>query len=373
MRLRRASFFKGIFMIVMVVILGVVAFLQHPLFGQVPKGERLEEIKHSAHFSNGVFQNQIPSPMRTQDQSELSLWMENLFGKKGQVRPPQAVPSIKTDLKALDVNVDTAVWMGHSSWYLQLAGKRILVDPVFSTHAAPVPFVVKAFEGSNLYSAEDMPPIDVMLISHDHYDHLDYATAKALKDKVAQVITGLGVGAHLQRWGYDMDKVHEQDWYNEVELGNGLKLVAAPARHFSGRTLKRNQSLWLGFALLSPGRRVFLSGDSGYGPHFAEFGQKYGPFDWISLDTGQYDVRWANVHMNPEQAAQAASDLRTQYFTPGHIGRFSISRHDWDDPFKRISQASVNRDYVLITPLIGQAMVLDKPEESSSAWWEALH
>lgn len=373
MRFKRATLFKGILMLLIAAIVGVVAFLQHPLFGQVPKGEQLEQIKHSAHYADGIFQNQIPSPMCTQDQSELSLWMENLFGKKGQVRPPQAVPSVKTDLKALDPNVDTAVWMGHSSWYLQLAGKRILVDPVFSTDAAPVPFVVKAFDGSNLYSAEDMPPIDILLISHDHYDHLDYATAKALEGKVAQVIAGLGVGAHFERWGYDMAKVHEQDWYDEVDLGNQLKLVVSPARHFSGRTLDRNKSLWLGFALISPNRRVFLSGDSGYGPHFAEFGQKYGPFDWISLDTGQYDVRWANVHINPEQAAQAAADLRTKYFTPGHIGRFSISRHDWDDPFKRISQASLQRDYVLITPVIGQAIALEQPEASSSRWWESLH
>ena len=149
-----------------------------------------------------------------------------------------------------------------------------------------------------------------------------------------------------------------------------LTVHVVPARHFSGRTFKRDQSLWIGFALVSPKRRLFFSGDSGYAPHFAEVGRRLGPFDWVTLDMGQYDPRWANVHMNPEQAAQAAEDLKAEALTPGHAGRFSLSPHDWDDPFKRITTASKGRRYALWTPEIGRPIHLDGRKQDSSAWWE---
>ncbi|MBE2321402.1 MBL fold metallo-hydrolase, partial [Solirubrobacter sp. CPCC 204708] len=170
-------------------------------------------------------------------------------------------------------------------------GKRLLIDPVFSTSAAPLPWVNAAFPGTSIYSAADMPEIDGLLISHDHYDHLDYPSIQSLQPKVKEVIVGLGVGAHFEAWGYDTRQVHEADWNDSLQLGPDVQVVVTPARHFSGRTFTRDRSLWVGFALLSPHRRLFVSGDSGYGPHFAEVGQKYGPFDWVALDAGQYDPR----------------------------------------------------------------------------------
>ncbi|MCZ8403818.1 MBL fold metallo-hydrolase [Achromobacter xylosoxidans] len=352
-------------------VVGVIAFLQQPVFGDLPSGDRLARIERSPNHAGGVFHNQIDTPMRTTDQSEWSMWMQTLFGEKGQVRPLGAIPAIKIDLKALDPAQDLVVWLGHSSFFMQLGGQRLLIDPVFSVNAAPVPGVNKAFEGASVYTAGDMPEIDALLISHDHYDHLDFPSIQALKPKVRQVIAGLGVGAHFERWGYDMNRVREADWNEVFALTPQVRVHVTPARHYSGRTFTRDQSLWVGFALVSPERRYFFSGDSGYGPHFAEIGQRLGPFDWAALDAGQYDPRWANVHMNPEQAAQAAEDLRTHVLMQAHVGRFTIAPHDWDDPFKRIVAASEGRSYSLWTPEIGQPVYLDGRAQSFTAWWQS--
>ncbi|WP_228738349.1 MBL fold metallo-hydrolase [Xanthomonas euvesicatoria] len=352
-------------------VLGVFAYLQQPAFGELPSGERLERMTLSPNYVGGAFLNQVDTPMKTTDQSEVSMWMQTLLGDKGQTRPPNAVPAVKTDLKALDPAQDLVVWLGHSAYFVQLGGQRLLIDPVFSTNAAPIPRANEAFEGTNLYTADDVPEIDALLISHDHYDHLDYPTVRALQLKVRQVIVGLGVGAHFERWGYDMSRVHEADWNEAVEFTPLVHVHVTPARHFSGRTLTRDQSLWVGFALISPERRLFFSGDSGYGPHFTEIGQRLGPFDWVALDAGQYDPRWANVHMNPEQAAQAADDLRTHVLMQAHVGRFSIAPHSWDDPFKRIVAATRGHDYALWTPEIGQPVYLDGRAQSFTAWWES--
>nr|WP_288255800.1 MBL fold metallo-hydrolase [uncultured Pseudomonas sp.] len=352
-------------------VVGVVGYLQHPVFGALPSGERMARIERSPNHANGSFHNQIDTPMRTTDQSEWSMWMQNLFGEKGQPRPPGTIPAVKTDLRALARTQDAVIWLGHSSYFVQLGGQRILIDPVFSTNAAPIPMVNRAFDGTSLYTADDLPEIDALLISHDHYDHLDYPSIRALMPKVRQVIVGLGVGAHFEAWGYDASRVREIDWNESVELESHVQIHATPARHYSGRTFERDQSLWVGYALISVERRLFFSGDTGYGPHFSEIGQRLGPFDWVALDMGQYDPRWANVHMTPEQAAQAAEDLRANVLTPAHAGRFSISPHDWDEPFKRISVASQGRAFSLWTPEIGRPIHLDGREQTFTAWWTA--
>lgn len=349
--------------------LAILTYLQHPLFGQLPSEKQLVRIEQSKNYAGGAFQNQLATPLLTTDESQFSIMLSNSL-RKGSPRPPAAIPAVKTDFKALDVGDDLVVWLGHSSYFVQLAGRRILIDPVFSTNAAPIPLANEAFEGTSLYSAEDFPDIDVLLISHDHYDHLDYPTALALRSKVKRVVVGLGVGAHFKRWGYDAGQIHETDWNETVAESPELTIHVVPARHFSGRTLTRDQSLWVGFALVSAKRRLFFSGDSGYGPHFAEVGQRLGPFDWATVDAGQYDPRWAYVHMTPEEASQAASDLRARAFTPGHAGRFSISPHDWDDPFKRIAITTAGREYELWTPEIGQAIHLDGRKQTFTRWWE---
>ncbi|WP_339460303.1 MBL fold metallo-hydrolase [Pseudomonas sp. EA_105y_Pfl2_R69] len=348
------------------------AFFQHPLFGQHPEGNRLSLVEQSTNYRNGIFHNQTDSPLHTSDSSELSILIDSLVSERGQPRPEGVIPSTKTDLKALDVNEDMVIWLGHSSYFVQLDGKRILLDPVFSANAAPIPMANRAFAGTSIYTAEDMPDIDFLLITHDHYDHLDYPTITALQSKVGQVVTGLGVGTHFEAWGYPTDRISELDWYDAVSL-EGLSIYATPARHFSGRTFDRNRSLWVGFALTTVSSRIFFSGDSGYAQHFTEVGNRYGPFNWVALDAGQYDPRWANVHMNPEEAAQAAEDLRAAAFTPGHVGRFSLAPHDWNDPFIRITTASKGRSYELWTPTIGSPIHLDGRGQKYAPWWETTN
>ncbi|GFM88502.1 MBL fold metallo-hydrolase [Pseudomonas cichorii] len=347
-------------------------YMRQPVFGQLPQGERLARIQASPNYVNGAFQNQEDTPFLTNGATQLSIRIDNFFAQKGKPRPAHDIPTQKTDLRSLDPQDDLVVWLGHSSWYVQLNGKRILIDPVFSDHAAPLPGVVTAFGGTNIYSVQDMPWIDVLLLTHDHYDHIDYPTILALKPLVKQVVTGLGIGAHFESWGYDAARVHELDWYDSYEVSKDLKLHATPARHYSGRTLTRNQALWVGFALESPQRRLFFSGDSGYGSHFAEIGKRFGPFDWVSLDSGQYDPRWAHLHMNPEEAAQAANDLGARVLTPGHVGRFSLASHDWNDPFRRLTVASEGRGYALWTPMIGQPVHFDGRAQTFEAWWNSV-
>lgn len=265
------------------------AYIQHPKFGKLPDGERLGTIQKSPNYVDGEFRNQVPTPTLTENSGFVEVLVSNLFTKSVRPRPGAPIPSIKTDLKALDPVKDTVVWMGHSSYFVQLGGKRLLIDPVFSVSAAPVSFANKAFEGTSIYTAEDMPAIDYLLITHDHWDHLDYPSVKALEPKVRHVVGGLGVGNYFEQWGYSKEKIHEADWDTAVKLDAGFTIHVLPARHYSGRLLTRNRTLWAAFALEASDRRIFFSGDSGYGPHFREIGQRFKSFDLAVLDTGQYD------------------------------------------------------------------------------------
>lgn len=350
--------------------LGACAFLQHPKFGSHPEGGRLERVAHSPYYADGEFRNLIATPVLAGDTSTFSILAKNLFEHIENLRPNLPVPTSKTDLKALPLDQDMVIWLGHSSYFVQLAGKRILIDPVFSDYASPVPFSIQAFEGTNLYNVDDLPGVDVLLITHDHWDHLDYATLTALKDKVRQVLVPLGVGAHLESWGYATAKIHEADWYEKLDIGRGFAIHLVPARHYSGRWLTRNKTLWTGFVLESEKHRILFSGDTGYGPHFKELAQRFGSFDLVALDMGQYDSRWPYIHMNPEEAAQAAVDLHARALLPAHVGRFNLARHAWNEPFERISAASGNKPYRLLIPMMGEPLLLDAKAHRFSKWWD---
>ena len=350
---------------------GILIFLQRPQFGQLPAGKRQLSIENSPNYADGEFQNLLPTPTLENSKGFFAATIEYLFAKKDRLVPDRPVPVIKTDLKSLDRKQDLMIWLGHSSYFIQLGGRTILIDPVFSDYASPVSFANKAFPGTNLYSASDMPEIDYLLISHDHWDHLDYPTIMALKTKIGRVITGLGVGAHFERWGFSPETILEADWNTEL-IFDGLTVHALPARHFSGRSLTRNRTLWLAFALITTERRIFFSGDSGYGPHFKDIGGKFDGFNLVALDTGQYDDGWPYVHMKPEEAIRAAEDLKAMVLLPSHIGRFSIANHSWDDPFIRIKDASENKAYQLITPLIGEPVYLNGTDKDYPRWWESL-
>ena len=345
------------------------AYLQQTRFGALPGGTRLQAVERSSHYVDGEFRNVIATPMRTQDSRFASNLMLMLFDRNPNLRPAAALPVTQVDFTALSPDEDVVVWLGHSSYYVQLNGKRILIDPVFSTNASPLPLTNLAFPGTSPYTADDLPPIDLLLVTHDHWDHLDYDSVKALLPKVGQVVVGLGVGEFFDQYGYPADRIHEADWNDVLEPVPGLRIHVLPARHYSGRMLTRNKTLWVAFALESPQRRLFFSGDSGYGPHFREIGERFGGFDLVALDMGQYDKRWANIHMTPEEAALAAEELRTRTLVPAHIGRFSIARHSWDEPLERITTASEGKSYRLSTPRIGEPLDLRDEGQQFSRWW----
>ncbi|MCX8004004.1 MAG: MBL fold metallo-hydrolase [Burkholderiaceae bacterium] len=331
----------------------------HPKFGAEPEGERLERARRSPQYADGEFRNPVPTPVLVEGQSTLAIIVNAALDPAPNLRPTEPVPVVRTDLKALDPRRDTIVWLGHSFFFVLFAGQRILVDPVFSPYAAPVPFSNRAFEGTTLYAADDLPDIDLLLITHDHWDHLDYDTITALQPKVAKALVPLGVGAHLEHWGYAPGQIDEADWYDTLSVEPGFDVHVVPARHYSGRLLTRNKTLWAGFVLESSGRRLLFGGDSGYGPHYEEIGRRFGGFDLVALDMGQYDPRWPLIHMTPEEAAQAAVDLNAQALLPAHVGRFSIARHPWNEPFERISRASAGKPYRLLTPPIGGVVHVD--------------
>lgn len=366
----------GLVALVAIVLLGAFAFLQRAEFGADPEASLMTR---SPNYANGEFHYPIPTSVIAEGQSGLSITFSDLTHPVDKLEPAQAIPTLKLDLKALNPQQDTLVWLGHSSYYVQMAGRRILVDPLFKPHAGPVSFAGRAFEGTNLYTAEDMPDIDLLLITHDHWDHLDFETVTALRSKTKQVLVPLGVGAHFQQWGYAKDKVNEADWYEKLALrnlsvdansnANNLAIHIVPARHYSGRALSRNKTLWAGFVLESDKRRILLSGDTGYGPHFKEIGKRFGSFDLVALDIGQYDPRWPTIHMNPEEASLAAQELNAKALLPAHVARFNLARHPWDEPFERINSESKNKTYRLLTPKIGEAVNLGNEGQQFSSWW----
>jgi L-ascorbate metabolism protein UlaG (beta-lactamase superfamily) len=354
--------------VVIALSIGACAYL-HPTLGQLPDGARQARIEASPNYRDGQFQNQIDTPMRTNAFTLPFAWIRGWFEPRDRPRPTTALPTTRTDLRQLPRDQDTVVWLGHSSYFVQLGGRRVLIDPVFGTSAAPLPGMVRAFDGTSIHSAADMPDVDYILISHDHYDHLDHASMREMQPKTRRIVAGLGIGAHFEHWGYPVEKLQEADWNTVLEFDPGLKIHVLPARHYSGRFFKRNQSLWVSFALETPQRKLYFSGDSGFGPHFEEIGRRLGPFDLAALDSGQYNPRWGNIHMNPEEASRAAELLGTRALLTAHAGRFTLARHAWDEPFRFAEAAASSKPYRLLTPRIGEPVRLADRQQRFERWW----
>lgn len=350
---------------------GIWLFTNQPKFGKPPAGERLERIKKSKQYKNGKFENSSYTPDLTEGANFFTVLIQFFFERNKQREPKAKIPTQKTDLLHLDPKQDVLVWFGHSSYFIQLDGKTFLIDPVFSGSVSPVSMIGGAFAGADVYKPADFPSIDYLLISHDHWDHLDYETVLELKPKVKQVICGLGTGSHLEHWGYDANKIIERDWHELVDLGNGFSITLTPARHFSGRSFKRNQVLWVSFVLKTPSMKLYLGADSGYDTHFKEIGEQYGPFDLALLECGQYSKNWKYIHMMPEETIQAAIDLKTEKAMAVHWGKFALANHAWDDSINRASTAAKEKHVNLITPMIGEAVLL-KSEQSFGEWWKSV-
>jgi len=358
------------FAIVALLALTIAAYMRLPKFGSIPKGERLERIKKSPHFQDGIFKNLSETPQMT---NEKGFWQmtKEYFAAKDK-KPPAKIPSVQTNLNELPANEDVLIWFGHSSYFIKVDGKTILVDPVFCGNASPFSFSVKAFDGTDDYGVDDLPNIDYLVITHDHWDHLDYKTVKELKPKVVKVITGLGNGAHFERWGYDTNDIIEMDWFEKMGFDNGIIFHTTPARHFSGRGFIHKKSLWVSFVLETPNLKIFIGGDSGYDSHFSEIGNTFGDIDLAILENGQYNHSWKYIHMHPDQVLQAGNDLNAKGIFPVHSMKFALANHAWNTPLKTISELNKETKFNLVTPIIGQKVRLTDTAQEFAEWWEEL-
>ncbi len=341
-----------------------------PQFGANATGSRLERIKSSPHYKEGQFRNLAETPMYGEN---TSLWQSMVkFMKGGKNREPDAViETIEFIANSANPDETSVTWFGHSTILLQIASKNILIDPVFSNHASPFTFMgPKAFPYSHPYSLDDLPEIDAIIISHDHYDHLDYETILKIKEKVSQFYVPIGLGAHLEKWGISANQITEAEWWEEYQFDQEILFACVPMRHFSGRGIAdRNKTLWAGWVIKSEKHTIIHTGDSGYGDHFKQIGEKYGPFDLTMVECGQYNEGWPYIHMTPEETVQAHIDMDGKLLMPIHWGRFNLSLHTWTDPAERVSAASNDKNVDLITPVPGQVVALSNPL-AYYEWWK---
>lgn len=347
--------------------------MQKANFGELPKGDRLERIKKSQNFKEGKFRNIEYTPDLTEGYNMFSVLYSFIFLKTERTKPIDSIPSSKTNISELAPDQDVLIWFGHSSYFMQADGKKILVDPVFSGSSSPVPGTTEAFKGTDIYTTDDFQDIDYLFLTHDHWDHCDYKTLLELKQKVKIVICGLGVGQHLEKWGYNKNKIIEQDWDDQVTLDNGFIVNTVTSRHFSGRGFSRNKSLWVSFVLQTPTMKIFIGGDSGYGVHFAEIGNRFGEFDIAILENGQYDKKWKYIHMIPEEVLQAALDLKAKRLLPAHSAKFKLGSHPWDEPLKRITKLNEEVNIPLVTPIIGEQVNIKDDTQVFSQWWVGIN
>ncbi|HEY5825786.1 MAG TPA: MBL fold metallo-hydrolase, partial [Cyclobacteriaceae bacterium] len=310
----------GLILLIVVLSATIFLFMQQATFGKDPSGKQLERILKSPNYKDGKFQNLRETPMLAPDVSYPKLILDFFITKHPNTEPDKTLPSVQTDLKAISSDKPVIIWFGHSSYLIKTNGKNFLMDPVLSGNASPVSFTGKSYPGADVYSTDDFPELDGVLISHDHYDHLDYKTILKLNEKTKHFYVPLGIGTHLMHWGIDENKISEFDWWEDVDLGDSVKITSTPAKHFSGRGFGRFKSLWTSYVIQTPTHRFYLGGDSGYDDHFKEIGDKFGPFDIVFLECGQYNVKWPFIHMMPEQTVQASIDLKAKVLMPVHWG-----------------------------------------------------
>ena len=294
-----------------------------------------------------------------------------IFNQQKDKTPGEPIPLRELDASLLKEGEGPTLYrLGHSSILLRLGEDLVLIDPVFSKRASPVQWLgPRRFHPVPL-DVDALPEITAVVISHNHYDHLDKGTIRQIADRVGYFVAPLGVGAHLQQWGVEEEAIIELDWWEELELGD-LTLAATPAQHFSGRGLTdRNETLWASWVIQGAGANLFFSGDSGYFDGFREIGERYGPFDLTMIENGAYNEAWRSVHMMPEESVQAHIDLRGRAMLPIHNSTFDLSTHAWYDPLQRVTALAAERGVQLLTPVIGAPVQVLAPQPTF-AWWRA--
>ena len=337
--------------------------------GRQPSGERLARLEQSPQFVDGRFVNTLPAQNDGPSFEAIKEWF---FGDKTLREPQAPLPVIERVAADFATPSDDLriTWFGHSSMLIELDGRRILTDPVWGDYASPGPlFGVKRFYSPPI-PLGDLPPLDAVVLSHDHYDHLNEETIRALAERVPRFIAPLGLGAHLEYWGVPPERIVELDWWEQVDVA-GVTVVCTPARHFSGRHLTdRNATLWASWSMLGETQRVFFSGDTALFPGFEDIGARLGPFDVTMMEVGAYNASWSDVHMGPEQAVVAHQMVRGRQMMPIHWGTFNLAFHGWTEPVERLLVAAEAAGIDVAVPRPGET--LRTPLPATPRWWPEL-
>ncbi len=358
--------------ILLVVIGGVIFVKISPEFGGKHTLIDVERYSKSTNFKKGQFENLSSTNMDMSFGETMETLADFIKGTQN-AKPDFELPVEKVDSLNWEQNDSTnrLVWFGHSSFLIKLDGKNILIDPMMGKVAAPHPWLgVDRYSTELPIEIEKLPKIDAVLISHDHYDHLDYGSIRLLKDKVNQFMVPLGVGAHLKEWGIEDHRIQEFDWWQKTTYEH-IGLVFTPSRHFSGRGLTdRFSTLWGSWVITGETKNLYFSGDGGFGDHFKEIGEKFGPFDFAMMECGQYNENWADIHMMPEETVQASLDVNTKVSMPIHWGAFTLSMHSWTDPVERFTAKSKELNLAYFVPKIGEEILLGTLKSKSGVWWK---
>ena len=352
-----------------VVLLAVCVWLvlRLPVFGDEAQGERLGRMQQSPQFVQGRFENQPPY------QPDLALFENIRLYSQGQVREPPfripVVPVVPGALRGAPGPGLRLVWFGHATVMVEIDGVRILTDPILSERASPVQLVgPKRFHPPPI-ALEQLAGIDAVVISHDHYDHLDMATVRQLARQGTQFHVGLGIGAHLERWGVPLAQIHEMGWWQQANV-RGVRIHCLPARHYSGRRSMDNSTLWASWMLQGPRHSAYFSGDTGYASHFAEIRQRLGAPDVAMMKVGAYGSTWLGIHMDPEAALRAHGELGARTLLPVHWATFNLAYHAWVEPIERTLAAAARTGADVITPRVGEVFTFGQPF-ASQAWYHA--
>ncbi|XGC82007.1 MBL fold metallo-hydrolase [Bdellovibrio bacteriovorus] len=352
----------------LVVLLAVAVFFvfRLPSFGGSFEGARLERMKQSPEYHDGRFEN---DPKQNTDNSLIKIF--KLY-RQGFVREPQVEIPVNRVLPGVFERAPApglrANWFGHATVLSEIDGVRFMTDPVLSERASPFQSIgPKRFHAPPI-PLKELSGIDFVVISHDHYDHLDMETVKYLATRATHFFVGLGVGAHLEKWGIPADQIHEMDWWQEFPF-RGLKIVCTPARHYSGRKAMDNSTLWTSWLIKGPNHSIYFSGDTGYAGHFSEIHKKYGSIDMTFMKIGAYGETWLDIHMDPESAVLAHKDMEAKIMLPVHWATFDLSYHAWDEPILRTLAAAKAKNAEVITPEVGEWFEFGKPFNSHD-WYQ---
>ncbi len=328
-----------------------------PRFGSLPKGMRKERAEQSPNYRNGMFRNLEPTPLIAKNAT--SVMLRYLLSKKpADLRPSEPIQVRETDLRKLDHTKNQVVWLGHSCLFIIAGGRTILVDPAIVS-GAPLHSLNPPFRYTREFTPDDIPVVDCLLITHDHWDHLDYLTIKKLHHRIIRIVCPLGVGQHFEKWGFENDQIIELDWWQSSKLWNDTEVTCTPARHFSGRGLKRNQSLWASYMITTGDTNIFISGDTGYGTHFSEIARRFTDIDLAIIENGQYSENWPDIHTLPYQLEHVITDLKPKKAFTVHHSRFALASHPWTEPLENAKRLkSEQPDCAILTPDIGEPVIL---------------